>query len=93
MSGFWTDLDGSPLHISGDPHMSERTLALLREVMRLAVAHYSRPPAPTYRLLRGPDHDAILCVRCGAVSHHPADVWERYCGRCGVFHEDRREGC
>ena len=29
----------------------------------------------------------IICPRCGAVSHHPKDIQERYCGRCHQFHE------
>ena len=26
--------------------------------------------------------DSFTCPRCGAVSHHPEDVQEGYCGRC-----------
>ena len=26
--------------------------------------------------------DAFTCPRCGATSHNPNDVRERYCGRC-----------
>ena len=26
------------------------------------------------------------CPECGAVSHHPADAAERYCGRCHRFY-------
>lgn len=47
-----------------------------------------RPPPATYQVLRGGETDAILCLRCGAVSHHPADVAQRYCGRCRVSHEE-----
>lgn len=43
---------------------------------------------PSYRILLGIEHDAILCTRCGSVSHHPGDVWQRYCGRCKHFHEE-----
>jgi Domain of unknown function (DUF3846) len=28
------------------------------------------------------------CPRCGAVSFHPRDIAERYCGRCHVFVDD-----
>jgi len=31
--------------------------------------------------------DVISCPRCGAVSHHPKDIQERYCGRCHQFHD------
>jgi hypothetical protein len=30
---------------------------------------------------------AIMCLRCGAVSHNPNDVAERYCGACNEFLE------
>jgi hypothetical protein len=30
---------------------------------------------------------SITCPRCGAVSYHPRDVAERYCGRCHDFHD------
>jgi hypothetical protein len=30
----------------------------------------------------------IVCPRCGAVSHHPKDISERYCGRCHRFHNE-----
>lgn len=30
----------------------------------------------------------IVCPRCGAVSHHPKDISERYCGRCHRFHQE-----
>jgi ribosomal protein S27AE len=30
----------------------------------------------------------IVCPRCGAVSHHPKDISERYCGRCHRFHDE-----
>lgn len=46
------------------------------------------PRATTYRILHGIERDAILCTRCGAISHHPQDVTQRYCGRCRLFHED-----
>jgi hypothetical protein len=26
--------------------------------------------------------EPFTCPRCGAVSHHPTDIAERYCGRC-----------
>jgi ribosomal protein S27AE len=29
-----------------------------------------------------PERKAFACPRCGAVSHHPTDVAEGYCGRC-----------
>lgn len=30
----------------------------------------------------------VVCPRCGAVSHHPKDITERYCGRCHRFHSE-----
>ncbi len=30
---------------------------------------------------------SFTCPRCGAVSHNPNDIRERYCGRCHVFAE------
>ena len=38
----------------------------------------ARPPMMPY----------IVCPRCGAVSHHPKDISERYCGRCHRFHHE-----
>jgi hypothetical protein len=32
-----------------------------------------------------PPLDTITCPICGAVSHNPRDVVERYCGRCHEF--------
>jgi hypothetical protein len=34
---------------------------------------------------------AILCLSCGAVSHNPHDVEQRYCAACHRFH-DRAAG-
>ena len=31
--------------------------------------------------------ESITCPRCGARSHHPKDIQERYCGRCHQFHD------
>lgn len=33
--GFWTDVDGEPIHILGDPNMSEETLKALQDMARL----------------------------------------------------------
>jgi hypothetical protein len=30
---------------------------------------------------------AIMCLTCGAVSHNPHDVQQRYCGACHRFHD------
>lgn len=35
--GFWTSVDGEPVHILGDPNMSEETLAALQAVVRAVV--------------------------------------------------------
>jgi hypothetical protein len=32
--------------------------------------------------------DAICCPMCGRVSHSPADVEQRYCGACHLFHDE-----
>jgi hypothetical protein len=40
MPGFWTAIDGAPVHISGDPRMSEQTLAALTEMMHAAVRQF-----------------------------------------------------
>lgn len=29
---------------------------------------------------------AIMCLKCGLVSHNPNDVERRYCGACKEFH-------
>jgi len=34
------------------------------------------------------DGGSIMCLECGRISIHPADVKNRYCPRCHVFHED-----
>lgn len=46
------------------------------------------PDIDPYRLLD--EGQAIECLRCGAISHHPEDVRHRYCGRCHRFHDDGR---
>lgn len=35
-----------------------------------------------------PNTPSFTCPICGAVSHHPQDVRNRYCGRCHVFTAD-----
>lgn len=30
---------------------------------------------------------AIRCLLCESVSHHPADIEHRYCGRCHLWHD------
>ena len=30
---------------------------------------------------------SITCPTCGAVSHNPNDIAQRYCGHCHQFHE------
>lgn len=43
-------------------------------------------PISTYRIeQRGA---AITCLRCGSTSLHPDDVDNRYCAKCGIFHDD-----
>ena len=32
--------------------------------------------------------EAIMCLRCGAVSHNPHDVEQLYCGACHRFHAE-----
>jgi hypothetical protein len=44
-------------------------------------------PEPTYRIHQS-ETPAIQCLYCGAISHHPRDIAERYCSRCKIFHED-----
>jgi hypothetical protein len=35
---------------------------------------------------------AIMCFQCGAVSHKPTDVEQRYCGSCHAFLGEARRG-
>jgi hypothetical protein len=35
--------------------------------------------------------EMFKCPICGAVSYHPRDAQERYCGRCHVFVDDASE--
>jgi hypothetical protein len=35
-----------------------------------------------------PFDSRFVCPRCGAVSHHPTDAAERYCGACHAFVDD-----
>lgn len=38
----------------------------------------------TYTLITTPgEPDSIHCKRCGLTSHHPKDVENLYCGKCG----------
>ncbi|HJQ59437.1 MAG TPA: hypothetical protein VJ890_21195 [Vineibacter sp.] len=34
--------------------------------------------------------ESFTCPRCGAVSHNPGDIANRYCGRCHAFVDDPR---
>lgn len=34
------------------------------------------------------DGKSITCLECGAISWHPLDVQQRYCGRCHRFHDE-----
>lgn len=34
------------------------------------------------------DGGSIMCLECGRISIYPADVKDRYCPQCHVFHED-----
>jgi hypothetical protein len=34
---------------------------------------------------------SFTCPRCGAVSHHPRDLAEGYCGRCHDWTGERRD--
>lgn len=43
----------------------------------------------TYLLVQG--GTAILCLRCGLVSHHPKDISELYCGHCHQYHVEIRK--
>jgi hypothetical protein len=56
---------------------------------QLACGHIERidvTEMPTQlRCPEGCDDAAYTCPRCGAVSHHPKDVQERYCGACHQF--------
>jgi predicted RNA-binding Zn-ribbon protein involved in translation (DUF1610 family) len=35
------------------------------------------------------DDASFVCPRCGAESHNPNDIVNRYCGRCHRFTDDR----
>lgn len=42
----------------------------------------------TYTLVRDDGVDGIRCLFCHAVSYHPEDIRQRFCGRCDIFHTD-----
>jgi hypothetical protein len=44
--GFWTATPSGPMHVSGDPHMSDETLGALRELAELAVRQHLDPTPP-----------------------------------------------
>ena len=46
-----------------------------------------RDPEVTYEIVEG--GLAIRCLCCGMTSYNPNDIKFRYCGRCGIYHEDR----
>lgn len=66
------------------PHFPYKAALLAREV--------DPPTEPTvrdgktYALIA--DSTGILCLRCGVLSHNPADITERYCARCRRYHEN-----
>ena len=42
----------------------------------------------TYTFGKREGHDSILCLCCGLGSTGAGDIGNRYCGFCGVFHDD-----
>lgn len=44
----------------------------------------------TYDLVRDEQHHVVgfACRKCKRTSAHPMDIKHRYCGCCGVFHDD-----
>lgn len=44
--GFWADVDGQPIHILGDPNMSEETLNALKEMARAVLKQQAQKDAP-----------------------------------------------
>jgi hypothetical protein len=44
--------------------------------------------APPTSYLLSSDGKGITCCRCGKTSFHEADVANRYCGFCHLFHEN-----
>ena len=67
---------------TGDPARPER---VLDNFARTVFGGAPVAPPASARL-------GIRCLACGAVSWHPRDVAERYCGRCHRFHEDAAAG-
>lgn len=57
----------------------------------IAFEHVPYGGKPLQHLAPGegaPSRARFECPRCGAVSFHPRDIAERYCGRCHVFVDD-----
>jgi len=42
---------------------------------------------PSYRVDTIEGRPLIVCLLCDAISYHPVDVANLYCGRCHLFHE------
>ncbi len=38
MTGFWLDVDGKPIHVTGDPYMAEETAQAIAEMVRIVRA-------------------------------------------------------
>lgn len=57
------------------------------EQRRAALLEYG---CATYEYRHRLGHFVILCLCCGFVSRHPADIEQKFCGYCDFFHDEWR---
>jgi hypothetical protein len=96
--GFWAATAYGPMHVTGDPHMSDETLGALREMAELAVRQQLDPTPNALDRAVAADGDRWLqsrtaagvrltCVACHAVrgwaSEGMATAWLEGGGVCG----------
>lgn len=100
------DLDPIKAALAGEQTVDAESIldwlgALVAEVERLraSLPAQMNPMQRAHAMLRvgrrtywiDGDARSITCHLCGLISRHAQDVLHRFCGRCGLFHEDLLE--
>jgi hypothetical protein len=71
-----------------DAPLRARRAARLTALLRQLIAH---PASVGYLIADVAGTASITCVHCGLTSVNLGDIEEKFCWRCQVFHEARRD--
>lgn len=97
-TGFWIDKDNNG-HVSikelldmvglpDTPENKKQVVQMLVSTGRIeGSALYREKGDDTYAI--SVDGKSIVCLKCEKRSYNPADVHNKYCGHCHLFHENR----